>query len=268
MTVELSGQRLTLDEVVRVARAGETVALADEALVRMRERRAVVERVAQDGTRDVRRHDRRRNAPRRDRGHRGGARVQPLGDLRPSRRARLACSRGRRTGIALATRERRRVRAPGCAAPDRRGADRDAQPRWRARRAVARHGRPGRSRAERRPRPRRVAETSSSRRARRSRSSSATPSRPGRPPSPSPTRARCSTGSTPPRALDFEALRANVGALHPEVGGRPPVSRDRRDADPDARAARGQRPVGARCRALPPGSAHVPLRAAGTRRGA
>jgi histidine ammonia-lyase len=51
MTVELSGQRLTLDEVVRVARAGETVALTEETLSRMRERRAVVERVAQDGTR-------------------------------------------------------------------------------------------------------------------------------------------------------------------------------------------------------------------------
>ncbi len=50
MTVELTGADLTLDEVVRVARARETVALADEALVRMRERRAVVERVAQDGT--------------------------------------------------------------------------------------------------------------------------------------------------------------------------------------------------------------------------
>jgi histidine ammonia-lyase len=51
MTVELTGRRLTLDEVVRVARARETVALADEALVRMRERRAVVERVVRDGTR-------------------------------------------------------------------------------------------------------------------------------------------------------------------------------------------------------------------------
>ena len=50
MTVELTGADLTLDEVVRVARARETVALADEALVRMRERRAVVERVARDGT--------------------------------------------------------------------------------------------------------------------------------------------------------------------------------------------------------------------------
>jgi histidine ammonia-lyase len=50
MTVELTGSGLTLDEVLRVARGRESVALADEARGRMRERRAVVERVARDGT--------------------------------------------------------------------------------------------------------------------------------------------------------------------------------------------------------------------------
>jgi histidine ammonia-lyase len=50
MAVELTGTSLTLDEVVRVSRAGEAVALADEALVRMRERRAVVEQAARAGT--------------------------------------------------------------------------------------------------------------------------------------------------------------------------------------------------------------------------
>jgi len=50
MTVALTGTSLTLGEVLRVARARETVVLADEAITRMRERREVVERVAQDGT--------------------------------------------------------------------------------------------------------------------------------------------------------------------------------------------------------------------------
>jgi histidine ammonia-lyase len=51
MTVELTGASLTLDEVVRVARSGESVAIAREATERMRERRAVVERIAAEGTR-------------------------------------------------------------------------------------------------------------------------------------------------------------------------------------------------------------------------
>ena len=49
MTVELTGSTLTLDEVVRVARDGEHVALAPASAERMRERRAVVERASLDG---------------------------------------------------------------------------------------------------------------------------------------------------------------------------------------------------------------------------
>jgi histidine ammonia-lyase len=51
MTVELTGASLTLDEVVRVSRGGERVALAREATARMRQNRAVVERIAAEGTR-------------------------------------------------------------------------------------------------------------------------------------------------------------------------------------------------------------------------
>jgi histidine ammonia-lyase len=51
MTVELTGASLTLDEVVRVARGGEDVAIAREATERMSEKRSVVERIAAEGTR-------------------------------------------------------------------------------------------------------------------------------------------------------------------------------------------------------------------------
>jgi len=51
MTVDLTGTSLTLDEVVRVAREGENVTIAREATERMRETRAVVERTAAEGTR-------------------------------------------------------------------------------------------------------------------------------------------------------------------------------------------------------------------------
>ena len=50
MTVELTGASLTLDEVVRVARGGEGVMIAGRALERMRQRRAVVEQAAAEGT--------------------------------------------------------------------------------------------------------------------------------------------------------------------------------------------------------------------------
>jgi len=50
MTVELTGASLTLDDVVKVARAGERCEIADAALARMRERRAIVERAAAEGT--------------------------------------------------------------------------------------------------------------------------------------------------------------------------------------------------------------------------
>jgi histidine ammonia-lyase len=51
MTVELTGKRLNLDEVVRVARNGEQVAIAAAALEHMREARAVVERAVAKGSR-------------------------------------------------------------------------------------------------------------------------------------------------------------------------------------------------------------------------
>jgi histidine ammonia-lyase len=51
VAVELTGGTLTLDEVVRVARAGERVTLAADAESRMRERRSVVERTLSEGTR-------------------------------------------------------------------------------------------------------------------------------------------------------------------------------------------------------------------------
>ena len=50
MTVELTGSTLTLDEVVRVARGRESVALSTGVVERMRERRTVVERASQKGT--------------------------------------------------------------------------------------------------------------------------------------------------------------------------------------------------------------------------
>jgi histidine ammonia-lyase len=49
MTVVLTGNNLTLDEVVRVARGGEPVAVAPESLARMSETRALVERAVARG---------------------------------------------------------------------------------------------------------------------------------------------------------------------------------------------------------------------------
>lgn len=50
MTVELTGADLTLDELVRVARGGEEVAIEGAAIERMREKRVVVERASAEGT--------------------------------------------------------------------------------------------------------------------------------------------------------------------------------------------------------------------------
>jgi histidine ammonia-lyase len=50
MAVELTGRDLLLADVVRVARDGERVALSGDAEIRMRERRAIVERTMSDGT--------------------------------------------------------------------------------------------------------------------------------------------------------------------------------------------------------------------------
>jgi histidine ammonia-lyase len=50
VTVELTGASLTLDEVVRVARQGATVELSAEGVERMRERRVVIEQAAAAGT--------------------------------------------------------------------------------------------------------------------------------------------------------------------------------------------------------------------------
>jgi histidine ammonia-lyase len=50
VTVELTGADLTLEELVRVARNGEPVAIAGPAIEGMREKRAVVERTAAEGT--------------------------------------------------------------------------------------------------------------------------------------------------------------------------------------------------------------------------
>jgi histidine ammonia-lyase len=49
MSIHLTGHDLTLDEVVRVARGGERVELAPQAVERMRERRALVERAVARG---------------------------------------------------------------------------------------------------------------------------------------------------------------------------------------------------------------------------
>ena len=51
MTVELTGETLTLEEVVRVARSGERVVMSVEATERMRDRREIVEEAAGEGTR-------------------------------------------------------------------------------------------------------------------------------------------------------------------------------------------------------------------------
>ncbi|HEX4746243.1 MAG TPA: aromatic amino acid lyase [Gaiellaceae bacterium] len=50
MTVELTGASLTLDQVLSVARDGDEVVIAPDALTHMDERRAVVERVVAEGT--------------------------------------------------------------------------------------------------------------------------------------------------------------------------------------------------------------------------
>jgi histidine ammonia-lyase len=50
VTVELTGGSLTLAEVIRVARGVEHVELSADAATRMRERRAIVERVSTEGT--------------------------------------------------------------------------------------------------------------------------------------------------------------------------------------------------------------------------
>jgi len=49
VTVVLTGSDLRLDEVVAVARGGERVELAPEAVVRMRDSRAIVERALDRG---------------------------------------------------------------------------------------------------------------------------------------------------------------------------------------------------------------------------
>jgi histidine ammonia-lyase len=49
MTVELTGHALTLDQVVQVARTSDRVELSPDAVTRMRERRAVVERASREG---------------------------------------------------------------------------------------------------------------------------------------------------------------------------------------------------------------------------
>jgi histidine ammonia-lyase len=49
MAIELTGHSLTLDEVVRVARTGERVELSADAVTRMRERRGVVEQASRTG---------------------------------------------------------------------------------------------------------------------------------------------------------------------------------------------------------------------------
>ncbi|MDX6621098.1 MAG: histidine ammonia-lyase, partial [Gaiellales bacterium] len=49
MTVILDGEGLTLDEVVRVARGGEPVELAPEAVEHMRRGRDIVERSLAEG---------------------------------------------------------------------------------------------------------------------------------------------------------------------------------------------------------------------------
>src|SRR6187549_3286181 len=50
MTVRLTGSTLRLDDVVRVARGGEDVDVAPEAVERMLERRAIVEQASSEGT--------------------------------------------------------------------------------------------------------------------------------------------------------------------------------------------------------------------------
>lgn len=50
MAVELTGTSLTLEDVVAVSRDGEAVTIGSEAIERMRARRAVVERASVDGT--------------------------------------------------------------------------------------------------------------------------------------------------------------------------------------------------------------------------
>ena len=265
MTVELTGADLTLDDVVRVARARETVALADEAIVRMRERRAVVERVAQEGTptygvttgvgmrrgatvdtKDARAFNRSAIF-----GHLVG-----LGEPAPDAVVRASLLRlanavaaghqgGRREVAdalieALNAGESLVVRSLGTVGQ----ADL-------AQNADLAHGTLQDVQLEA---GEAIALLVSN---------------------------AFSTGQSAlavadarslldwidlAAALDFEALRANVGALHFEVAAARPYPGDPRDAYADARSARRQRAVGAGCRALPPGPAHLPLRAAGARR--
>ena len=50
MSVILDGERLTLDELVRVARGGERVEVASAALARVQAARSVVERASASST--------------------------------------------------------------------------------------------------------------------------------------------------------------------------------------------------------------------------
>ena len=267
MTVELTGHGLTLDEVVRVARASERVELsAERARAHARASRRRRARVA-GGHADVRRDDGRRDASRRRRRARATRGVQPLRDLRPPRRPRPAGRRRRRARVAPPSANALAAGLPGRATGGRRALHRRRSTTATLPRVqLARHGRAGRPRAERRPRARRARGPRArggrgDRAARQQRVLDRTGRARGR------RRARArSTGSTSAAALDFEAFRANVGALHPEVAVARPYSGTRRDAHADALAARRERALGARRSALPPGSADVPMRAAGARR--
>ena len=264
MTVELTGADLTLDEVVRVARARETVALADEALVRMRERRAVVERVAQDGTptygvttgvgmrrgatvdtKDARAFNRSAIF-----GHLVGLGEPAPDDVVRASLLRLANAvasghQGGRPEVAdalieaLNAGESLVVRSLGTVgqadlaqnADLAHGTLQDVQ--LEAGEAVAllvsNAFSTGQSALA-------VADARS-----------------------------LLDWIDVAAALDFEAFRANVGALHLEVAAARPYPGIGETLDTDARSARRQRALGTRRRTLPPGPAHLPVRAAGAR---
>ena len=157
MTVELTGHGLTLDAVVRVARASERVELSTGAVAAharaSRRRRARVT----GGHTDIRRDHGRRDASRRRRERERRDGVQPLRDLRSPRRARSAgCRRG---SCAQRSSVMRTLSPPATRAPDPRSRERTSTRLNDSNTAagqLARHGRAVRPRPERRPRARRA----------------------------------------------------------------------------------------------------------------
>ena len=156
MTVKLTGDTLTLDDLLAVARDGAHVELARGRPGARRAGSAVVERCARRGLAGLRPHDRGRRAQANTRRAGRSRRVQPAAGARASCRAGRPGPRRRRSRAAPAGRERVRARHVRRAARAARAARRAAERRAAAGGAHARLDRDGRPARERRPRLRRA----------------------------------------------------------------------------------------------------------------